>query len=293
MFINNFLTCDEAVMIAFMYLLVIGSAAFVYWDTAKNKIGKITGVKALTNASPLIWAIGVLLVWIIAFPLYLVKRKGLIQKAKESPVEVSPKARKITLAGLVGLFLIVLIGNFSGGNGKLVSQVKNGTMEGYSQTTIGKAFKASFNRGKWRQFEGDKGENIVEFTGKISKSLHADYANWVLANPLGQIPILQHGRLRMKYEKVEGLNSELLNKLNQKYGCAFSFGSVRCESSESQDQYNREVAEYDVQRTWLPGTPVTFQWVVHPDGESFSLENVQSDAWEGLTVDEVFFFVYL
>ena len=108
-----------------LYLIIIASAAFVYWDATKNRIGKTSDAKTLTNSPAWLWALGVLLLWIVAFPLYLVKRKELIQKAKENPVDVPGKQKKIVLGVLGGFLVILLVGGLFGGNNKAPSPFPN------------------------------------------------------------------------------------------------------------------------------------------------------------------------
>ena len=56
-----------------VFLIVIGTAVWVYFD-AKN-LGVRKGlVSGIANAGPGTWAAGVLLLWIIAFPMYLAMR---------------------------------------------------------------------------------------------------------------------------------------------------------------------------------------------------------------------------
>ena len=73
-------------------LLLFSSTApiIVYLDATKNKIG-----------SPGSWAIFVLVIWIIGIPVYLFKRKGLIAKAKETPVEEERRALTIVALALI------------------------------------------------------------------------------------------------------------------------------------------------------------------------------------------------
>jgi amino acid transporter len=103
----------------FVYLVVAASIVFVYYDTTKNKIGKIPDEKGFLNLSPALWAIATWLLWIVAFPLYLMNRAKLIEKAKEKPQEVSDKRRKIVLCILGGIAVLVFL-NFilSIGGGK-------------------------------------------------------------------------------------------------------------------------------------------------------------------------------
>ncbi len=95
----------------FVYLIVAASILFVYYDTTKNKIGKISGEKGFLNLSPGLWAIATWLLWIVAFPLYLINRSKLIEKAKQNPQEISDKKRKVVL-GILGVIVALVFLNF-------------------------------------------------------------------------------------------------------------------------------------------------------------------------------------
>lgn len=97
--------------ISIAQLFLIGSAFFVYYDASKNKIGKIQGEKGFFNMSAGGWALAALWIWIIAFPVYFIKRAKLIQKAQDNPKE--PSNRNLKLAILGALFTVVLILNLS------------------------------------------------------------------------------------------------------------------------------------------------------------------------------------
>lgn len=84
-----------------MWLIVLGSAIWVLID-AKNigvKKGVITG---MGNMGPWAWFFGCLLLWIIAFPLYLFKRGEFKMALQgEQPIAASPiSASKGSLADL-------------------------------------------------------------------------------------------------------------------------------------------------------------------------------------------------
>lgn len=115
-----------------IYLLVIGSMFFVYFDTTKNKIGKIPGEKGLLNMSPGMWTVGTWLLWIVFFPLYLINRSKLIEKAKEHPQETSEKKRKIILGIIAVIFVLVLINGIGGGTGSDILADVSGVWRGDS-----------------------------------------------------------------------------------------------------------------------------------------------------------------
>lgn len=72
-------------------LVIAASGIWVYMDATKNKIGKVSGKGGLLNLPAGALAGATLMLWIVTFPLYLIKRKSLIEQAKESPSEPAGK----------------------------------------------------------------------------------------------------------------------------------------------------------------------------------------------------------
>ncbi|MDP8204994.1 MAG: hypothetical protein P9L95_10735 [Candidatus Tenebribacter mawsonii] len=64
------------------WVILILSAIFVFWDAKRNNIHEIQGEKSILNISAGGWFCVTLLLWIVAFPLYLINRKKLIEKCK-------------------------------------------------------------------------------------------------------------------------------------------------------------------------------------------------------------------
>lgn len=64
-----------------LWLIVLGTAIGVGVDASSNKI-RAGLTKGLFDMGPLGWFLACLLIWIIAFPAYLVKRPELIAAAK-------------------------------------------------------------------------------------------------------------------------------------------------------------------------------------------------------------------
>jgi len=67
---------------------------WVYIDASGHKIGR-TPQGGLFNIGAGWWGVLSFLLWIVIFPLYLIKRKKLIALAKTYPIE--PKARKFKI----------------------------------------------------------------------------------------------------------------------------------------------------------------------------------------------------
>jgi hypothetical protein len=91
-----------------IWIIIWFSMVFVFVDTTKNKIGKIPDKKGFLNLSPGMWVIATWLLWIISFPLYLIKRSTLIKRAMEYPQEISLKKIKTVTACLLVLGVLVL-----------------------------------------------------------------------------------------------------------------------------------------------------------------------------------------
>lgn len=75
--------------------LVTFSALWVYADASQNKIGNTPHKSLLNVGGAGWWGSLCLLLWIVAFPLYLLNRKKLINLAKEYPVESKHRNFKI------------------------------------------------------------------------------------------------------------------------------------------------------------------------------------------------------
>ena len=56
-----------------------------------------------------------------------------------------------------------------------VDMVKNGTLNGYEQTTIGKAFESSLGDIKWESFETKKGVKVVQASGWFGRTKYTTF----------------------------------------------------------------------------------------------------------------------
>jgi hypothetical protein len=90
-------------------LIVVITSVWIYLDATKNKIGEIANDKSMFNLSAGGWVAGALLLWIVVFPAYLIKRKSLIEKAKGFPIEVKGRILKTVLLASIGFVIIILI----------------------------------------------------------------------------------------------------------------------------------------------------------------------------------------
>jgi hypothetical protein len=139
-------------------------AIYVYRDATKHHIGADPNSRKLTDASPIEWVVGVILAWIIVFPMYLFKRKDLISIAQENPVEPSETQKKVVLGVLGGLFALTLLTSMVG-DGNLASMVKKAELNDYPGISIGKLLNKSFDDMDWAEDEGENGIGLVVVSG--------------------------------------------------------------------------------------------------------------------------------
>lgn len=190
------------------------------------------------------------------------------------------------------------------------SIVKNGHTENFPNTTIGKAFEASFDDPKWQVIETKKGQKIVQFSGKISQSLHdtnrAETATWIEQTD-SYYDINQDVDAIMGSEEhdVDAVNKNPFFKgLNDEFGCSliweenhYAFGGnnqrhVECKNDDSKLQYLKKVRGRFADMRWPVGTPVEFQWAIHVDGKTFELTSLSSSAWKDLRANFILKMVY-
>lgn len=95
-----------------MYYIILASMIFIYLDATKNNIGKVPNEKRFTNMSAGMWCTATGLLWIVGFPLYLLNRKKLIEKAKEYPQTVSTSRKAIVLGILTIIWVLLLCAEY-------------------------------------------------------------------------------------------------------------------------------------------------------------------------------------
>ena len=187
-----------------------------------------------------------------------------------------------------------------------IKLVKNSTMASFQTTTVGNAFDATFDKPKWEEFKGKKGERVVQFKGKISQNLHNDVTGEI-REQFKNMDKSQKYQFRFKFfqaavEKFGGNKSSYFNKLNQKYDCkeleqkSFSGGMFayvpECDDKANVNKYFDETINDFLNETWKTGTPVTVQWIITPNGESFNIAYMGSVAWEGLAYENILEAIY-
>nr|WP_282568364.1 DUF2628 domain-containing protein [Bosea sp. ASV33] len=183
------------------------------------------------------------------------------------------------------------------------AMVRSGYMTGYPSTTIGQALAASFDDAKWQSFTTDKGAMVVSFTGKINASLHANAVDRMMR------PVRETAAdpdLNVRYGSYEGLlphyetalaylkAKNRLQPLWDKHGCEQPPGKpATCDVMVANFTLMREAVEaWADDAYWSVGEPVEIQWTINPNGRSFSLASMNSNAWKGKPFTEVVAVLY-
>lgn len=169
------------------FIAMLGGLALgVYWDAAKNKVGKISGDTGRYNFSALRW--GLLSALLIPGFIYLTRRKELLARAREHPVEAGNVRRnKAMIACATG----VLVFLFSyGGESRNVSMVKGGLLNANQKLTVGEAMDnySGFRSCKWSSEATPNGIQLVNACGEL------DLGKTTFGDILGRMD--QRGALR-------------------------------------------------------------------------------------------------
>lgn len=136
------------------------------------------------------------------------------------------------IAGIVGIIALTT------SCGSHINTVKNGTLEENKNVTLGDAYAAVCDDCKWTEFKTEKGENVVQVTGKIKK---------------GKI-----GYVRIEDENsfAQAVKKRLAEE--QKYG----------------KEYTIEQAEKDLLDHYCIKAVVTAQFLINKDGKKFDVGSV-------------------
>jgi hypothetical protein len=159
-----------------------------------------------------------------------------------------------------------------------VLMIKSSVLKSHQSTTIGKAFDASFDEPKWEQFEGRKGERVVQFTGKISTALHDTVATVIKKN-LSKFVTDPHSLP----VSLDSINDQLYN-IGQEVKKSHPKAGLK--------KRNRLIIEEYTKSAWAVGTPVTVKFIVTPNGRSFRLVHMDSKAWEGMKYSQILDMIY-
>lgn len=229
-----------------------------------------------------------------------------------SAIEKARSAGGVTLVAPVGALVIVIAAAvvpylilpglpvLAGGRDP-VALVRQGHMTDYPTTTVGKAFVANFDEGSWRSFTTAKGQRIVEFTGKISETLHKSAQDGVFE---ALEELRKSAKTKEEAEQLD-LNYRLnifqvalryldgkpvLQRLLQKWECGKIeqvnlagpwVGKMPNCKEHLSEFLGDAIDEWATEGHWPVGTSATVQFIISVDGASFELTHLASAAWEG------------
>jgi TPR repeat protein len=134
-----------------MWIIVALSALFVYHDARTHQIGHTYRNSGFANLSAGAWSACVVLLWIIAFPVYLFKRGSLIAAAKEEPIKAEyPRVAYPVLGVIVALSIGLQISAYHdrpARNYNLALQYLNGQGVAKNDPEAARLFRAAADRG--------------------------------------------------------------------------------------------------------------------------------------------------
>lgn len=163
------------------------------------------------------------------------------------------------LRSFLSVFWVITVFTIVGCGDSAVKMIKNGTMQGYETTTIGKAFDASFEKPTWRSFETDKGEKIVEFSGIITQKLHDTaiaylYRDFDLNNGISVLYALSAINNIVPQDEILEIAKTI---------------------DKGEKSKERALVLAVQELSWEVGSPVIVQWAILADGETFQLVAIE------------------
>jgi predicted Zn finger-like uncharacterized protein len=138
-------------------IIIIITAVLVAIDATKLEIGKSTEGKRETG--PVGYALCMLLMWILAFPIYFWKRW------KKGAKNFFPASVAIAIIFFIS---IIFSGSIGYSTNSEIAMVKNGILNNYPNKTIGEAIEGYFDRTDWEAIKGSDGNNYVNAICRIS-----------------------------------------------------------------------------------------------------------------------------
>ena len=160
-----------------------------------------------------------------------------------------------------------------------INKVKNSTMPRHGDTTIGKAFEATFDNPKWESFETKKGRRVVQFTGTISEELSSqlsgnlskytleklgiDYSVWNTGNPVTfQWIISPNGVIELSY--VDKTSWVPKKSHASSYGVSWILTYVYTEHGLPEVHWQVKIAESEAKymqgKTWVKCRACGVSW---------------------------------
>lgn len=209
----------------------------------------------------------------------------------------------------VCLVLMLLFGCSSGE----IDVVRDGTMLGYPNTTLGKALEASFSGTSWETGTTSKGAATVTFSGKITRQLHAqaleDLFRKLGFESIGKGTSLSNAshaaRQVINTYMDKGSYASKIKSVQAKFDAAYKMANNEStpENNQALERIREEwhIAHIEIckdfldEEYWPTSDKVSFTWVLSQDKTNFQLNEYANDSWAKFRVrsDDVFRIIYL
>ena len=220
---------------------------------------------------------------------------------------------KKLMYALMGLSLFAFLG--CGAND--ADTVKNSKLPNYPDATVGQAWGAAFDEGKWSAQKLADGQQQVIFEGKISQLTHARAVERFIAGNTTEVdmviieedPVPQDGRLSTGDEVIvegedaleagkEGIaaSEQAEEKAAQDTAQAADAAATTAQQAAN-DQLLNEQTNVDIQaldKIWPVGAIVKFVWTSPKGGKEFTVTEFTNEYWanSGASLEDVLAIIY-
>jgi hypothetical protein len=209
------------------------------------------------------------------------------------------------------VFTLLILTGCSDSN---VEVVKNGTMFEYPNTTVGKAFEASFANAKWESKTSEKGAITVHFRGTITQKTHDSAAAYLIDDYKGlnfngeRTTPLSNSVSFARNILIQYMGRSEFERRTRDEHAAFdaALKNDRVDGNRDTREARREAEkaldiatvncylDFIASEFWPVGSPVEFVWVLSHDKKGFELSSLSNDSWMkfGLRSDQVIKTIY-
>ncbi len=185
--------------------------------------------------------------------------------------------------GIIFLMIASVFLALPTGCGNNVQKVQRGSWGSFSVSYLD-VLGSAFENGQWSQVKDESGENVVQFNGTISQSIH-DYAveklktsdpKLVFQSACSYLAALNRdGRIA----KEKGITFDY-SKLPMKQGIVI-FERI---SPFMNDPVNKDIVtaldEFYLNRYWEANSDVTIQWGVYSGGKIIKIKKISNIHWD-------------
>lgn len=166
--------CQKPCMLTLLlYVIVILTTIWVGVDSHRNQIP--TGKNPYSGGNAMVWVVMCLALWIVAFPVYLVKRAKTLKG--RNPEAGAPVAASVAGGLAIALVLLCIVGTIIWGSGITVGSDR------LSDADLAKQVRQSIE-GKWKENPASKDIRMKDVT--LEREAGDEYSGVVTAEISGQ-----------------------------------------------------------------------------------------------------------